>query len=167
MYLSFCIFMPFPEPPMCISILVSFQVQSGGSSVFFSSLRYRRLALYREHFLNLGVGTGAFRQLYKGLVCVYVWTFVSMSKCLYIHLSWIYLYGHLWGHPYISTSASTSLHQQVCQYVHMACIHILLRTHTCMGKYLGIEVVGFLKCVKSVHLSGCLLKNQVMFTYAK
>lgn len=37
MYLPFCFFMPCPEPPMGISSVGSFPVQSGGSLNIFSS----------------------------------------------------------------------------------------------------------------------------------
>ena len=46
MYLSFCCFcMSCPEPPMSISGVGSFPVQSGGSLIIFQFLRCRNLAL--------------------------------------------------------------------------------------------------------------------------
>ena len=38
MYLPFCSFMSCPEPPMGISSVGSFPVQSGGSLIFFQAL---------------------------------------------------------------------------------------------------------------------------------
>ena len=38
MYLPFCFFMSCPEPPMCISGVGSFPVQSGDSLIFFPAL---------------------------------------------------------------------------------------------------------------------------------
>ena len=38
MYLSLCIFMSCPQPPMCIPSMGSFRVQSRGSLIFFSVL---------------------------------------------------------------------------------------------------------------------------------
>ena len=57
MYLLFCFFMPCPEPPMGISGVGSFPVQSGGSLIFFQLFRCRNLALNRvfSYFLVAGM----------------------------------------------------------------------------------------------------------------
>ena len=48
MYLPFCVlFMSCPEPPMCISSVGSFPVQSAGSLINFQLFRCRNLALNR------------------------------------------------------------------------------------------------------------------------
>ena len=101
MYLSFCIFMFYPEPHMGISSVGSFQVQFGGSLIFYRSFRCRKIALKREDSLHLGVGIDAFGQVYGGLwaigtsvvlaihlsvhLCIYVYHYMHQSICLYIH----------------------------------------------------------------------------------
>ena len=56
-YICHFVFMPCPEPPMCISSVGSFPVQSGGSLIFFQLLRCRNLALNRvfSYFLVVGM----------------------------------------------------------------------------------------------------------------
>ena len=57
MYLLFCFFMPCPEPPMGISGVGSFPVQSGDSLIFFQLFRCWNLALNRvfSYFLVAGM----------------------------------------------------------------------------------------------------------------
>ena len=82
MYLPFCFFMSCPEPPMCISGVGSFPVQSGGSLIFFQLFRCRNLALNRvfSYFLVVGMF------LYLGGVWTPPHLYTPMFVCpLYIH----------------------------------------------------------------------------------
>ena len=51
-YLSFHFFLSSPEPPMGISGVVSFPVWSGGSLIFSSFLKSRKLVLNRLNHLH-------------------------------------------------------------------------------------------------------------------
>ena len=81
------VFMPFSEPPMGISGVGSFPVQSGGSLIFFQLFRFRNLALNRvfSYFLVAGMF------LYLGecldipiFICPH--TFVCLQGCTHPHM---------------------------------------------------------------------------------
>ena len=77
MYLSFSCFMPCPEPPICISSVVSIPEWDGGSLVFSSFFMCNKLVLnrvflyFRCRYRNLAFGQMSLSGHLQG--CWYIW----------------------------------------------------------------------------------------------
>ena len=161
MSLSFCIFMSYPEPTMCISGVGSFPVQCGSSlTIFPEVLAVGKLPLSRQTFLHVkcrhrwlfGLLTRYIKEWY---VCCYIQMSICLSVCPYI------LSLHSYICQYICTSTSTFIHPLVkYAFLFLAYIHIrvlerplLLSLSGCLGIP---DIVGFLLQAGHFHI-GCMV----------
>ena len=160
LFLMFC-----PEPPMGISSVGSFTVQSGGSLIIFQLFRCRNLALNRMFpTLEAGMGVVSLGGIYTTIClcplynCTPHTSIHPHTPCMSYVLCCLYVMG-AWGHlyiPYVLGSfggISTSLrHFSVCQYIH--CLSVNNSHASCFPSF-GLLLTGLDAPMDVLYASCC------------